>query len=84
MEGVSYLLAILRVFMDGAGVTFSSEIYPLSVDQLTETKGDEMLGSHVVMVTIAGVMLQEEGALPSTHIAWLGAMLIASLHDFSR
>ena len=63
---------------------FFSEMYLLSVDQLTETKGAEMLGSHVVMVTIAGVMLQEEGALCSTHIAWLGSMMIARLHDFSR
>lgn len=67
-----------------AGVTFFSEIYQLSVDQLTETKGAAVLGSHVVMVTMAGLMLQEEEALRSAHIAWLGAMMIASLRDFSR
>lgn len=36
------------------------------------------------MVTSAGVMLQEEGAFCSTHILKLGAMMVASLHDFSR
>lgn len=51
---------------------------------MTETKGAETLGSHVVMVTSAGVMLQEEGAFCSTCIPRLGATMVASLHDFSR
>lgn len=63
---------------------FFSGIYQLSVDTLAETKGAETLGSNVVMVTIAGVMLQEEGAFCSTHSARLGATTMASLHGFSR
>lgn len=63
---------------------FFSGIYQLCVDKRTETKGGETLGSCVVMVTIAGVMLLAEEALCSTHILWLGATMMTSLHDFSR
>lgn len=63
---------------------FFSGIYQLSVDKLTETKGAESLGSHIVMVTIAGVILLEEGALELYSHMRLGAMMMASLHDISR